>query len=163
MVETLLLAVSKRDEDRRAELAETAAGVLGADGRVEVLHAFDEERYEERREQLRMDRYSETSADDIARRNTVAADLADRLQKRDIEVAIRGAVGDAADAILRAVDDVDADMVVVGGRDRSQTGKFLFGSTAQDVLLGAPVPVTFVKARDDARTPVEAYTGRQRP
>lgn len=156
MVETLLLAVGRGDEDRLAELAETAAGVVDAGGRVEVLHVFDEGTYEERREQLRMDRYSETSADDIARRNTVAADLAERLRERGAGVGIRGAVGDAADAILRTADAVEADMVVVGGRDRSQTGKFLFGSTAQKVLLEAPVPVTFVKARDDARTPVEA-------
>ncbi|MEF8852515.1 MAG: universal stress protein [Haloarculaceae archaeon] len=156
MVETLLLAVSKSDEDRVAELADTAADVVDADGRVQILHAFDEERYEQRRAQLGMDEYSETSADDVARRNTVAADLAERLRAQDIAAGIRGAVGDPAEAILRAVDSVDADMVVVGGRARSQTGKFLFGSTAQDVLLEAPVPVTFVKARADARTPVEA-------
>ena len=42
--------------------------------------------------------------------------------------------------------DVAADLVIVGGRRRSPTGKAVFGSTAQEVMLEAPCPVMFVRS-----------------
>lgn len=47
-------------------------------------------------------------------------------------------------AILRYVDDVDARYLVVGGRKRSPTGKAIFGSVTQSVLLEAELPVLTV-------------------
>jgi nucleotide-binding universal stress UspA family protein len=40
---------------------------------------------------------------------------------------------------------VDADMVFIQERRRSPAGKAVFGSAAQEVLLNAPCPVTFVR------------------
>ncbi|NNH24611.1 universal stress protein [Pseudokineococcus marinus] len=50
------------------------------------------------------------------------------------------------DALLDAVVAEGADLVVVGTRRRSPVGKFLLGSTAQRVILGAEAPVLVVKA-----------------
>lgn len=47
-------------------------------------------------------------------------------------------------AILRYVEDIDARYLVVGGRKRSPTGKAIFGSVTQSVLLEAELPVLTV-------------------
>ena len=52
----------------------------------------------------------------------------------------------AGDEILQVADEVGADLLVIGLRRRSATGKLLFGSTAQRVLLGADCDVLAVKA-----------------
>lgn len=52
----------------------------------------------------------------------------------------------AAEDILQLADDADVSVVVLGVRSRSRTGKLLFGSTAQTVILNAPCPVLCVKA-----------------
>jgi nucleotide-binding universal stress UspA family protein len=54
--------------------------------------------------------------------------------------------GQASDAILGVVDEVAADLVVVGMHRRSPVGKALLGSNAQRVLLDAPCPVLAVRA-----------------
>ena len=52
---------------------------------------------------------------------------------------------DAAGALLDAANHHDASVIVIGVRHRSPTGKLLFGSLAQEILLGAPMPVLAVK------------------
>jgi nucleotide-binding universal stress UspA family protein len=51
-------------------------------------------------------------------------------------------------AVLSAAARLDADLIVIGLRARSRVGKALLGSTAQDILLGADVPVLTVKVPD---------------
>ena len=50
-----------------------------------------------------------------------------------------------ADALLKLVDDVDAEILVIGARRRSPVGKFLLGSVTQTLILQADVPVFVVK------------------
>jgi nucleotide-binding universal stress UspA family protein len=50
-----------------------------------------------------------------------------------------------ADDVVRVARERDADMIVIGLHRRTRVGKFLLGSTAQDVLLEADCPVLAVK------------------
>jgi nucleotide-binding universal stress UspA family protein len=53
---------------------------------------------------------------------------------------------DIAETLLGLVDTLDADLLVIGARQRSPVGKALLGSVAQAVILHANVPVLVVKA-----------------
>lgn len=48
--------------------------------------------------------------------------------------------------LTRAAKEMDADLIVIGLRRRTATGKFLLGSNAQEILLDADCPVLAVKA-----------------
>ena len=61
-----------------------------------------------------------------------------------LHLATAGA--DLAGALLKLVDQVDADLLVIGARRRSPVGKALMGSVAQTVILEASLPVLVVKA-----------------
>jgi nucleotide-binding universal stress UspA family protein len=52
---------------------------------------------------------------------------------------------DVADTLLGLVEEVDADLLVIGARRRSPVGKALLGSVAQTLILEANLPVLVVK------------------
>ena len=62
------------------------------------------------------------------------------------QLHLETAGGDLGDALLRLVDAVGADLLVIGARRRSPMGKALMGSVAQTVILEANLPVLVVKA-----------------
>lgn len=55
-------------------------------------------------------------------------------------------LGLVGERILEVADDVSAELIVIGLRRRSPTGKLLLGLNAQKVLLDAGAPVVAVKA-----------------
>jgi len=65
----------------------------------------------------------------------------DRLEGVDVKVNLLEASGDPADEILRIAEEYGVDQICIGGRKRSPTGKALFGSVTQDVILGTNRPV----------------------
>ncbi|WP_324662099.1 universal stress protein [Haloarcula sediminis] len=145
-LETLLLAVGPNDANRTEELADTVidiAGPAGAD--VVVAHVFTDDEYENVVDRLEFSAVAEADPDEVADRHTTIRELRELLTEADIPTSVRGSVGDHGDEIVALAKDISADLVVVGGRKRSPTGKAVFGSVAQEVMLSAPCPVTFVR------------------
>lgn len=77
-------------------------------------------------------------------------DLASELSERGIDHEIHEYVRDQSPAedMIEAVMEFDAELLVIGYRRRTATGKALLGSHAQDVLMNATVPVLAVMAPD---------------
>ena len=77
-----------------------------------------------------------------------AAELTARLESTGIPFVLRRELesGDPADALLDLANEITPDFVVIGLRKRSATGKLIFGSNAQRILMDAPCPVLTVKA-----------------
>ncbi|RQG94899.1 universal stress protein [Natrarchaeobius chitinivorans] len=95
-----------------------------------------------------------TSADDGGRGDTEFFDevdlpasvttAVDRLEDAGVDATVRREQGDVAKQIVSVAREIDTDLVVMSGRKRSPSGKVLFGSVTQSVLLSADVPVTVV-------------------
>ncbi|UXA11354.1 universal stress protein [Mycobacterium sp. SMC-8] len=73
-------------------------------------------------------------------------DVQTRLAECGVRYELRQPVGvDAAEELLTAVERDDAQLLVVGIRNRNPVGKLLLGSVAQKVILECPKPVLAVK------------------
>lgn len=72
----------------------------------------------------------------------------DRLDDAGIETTVAEESGDPTDAILRLAADRDVDAIHVGGRKRNPSGKALFGSVTQSVILNAERPVLVAGVND---------------
>ena len=148
---TILVAVGEKSTSSRLiGTAHDLATAFGDD--LAVLHVIPREEAEAHFRSLRsIPEFRDMS---LSVEEERAAEVARRLAKDalgdDDEDAVTavGHIGDPADSILAVADARDARFVVVGGKKRSPTGKALFGSVTQSVLLNAEVPT--VTVMDDA-------------
>ena len=143
----MLLAVGPEDAERTKRLGEETIDVAGPTGATVFLaHVFTNDEYEKVIRDLDFDvAASEVTPNDVAQRHATVRELTRAMDAADVEYEVRGEVGPHGERIVDIAEVVDADRVVVGGRKRSPTGKAVFGSTAQEVMLSAPCPVTFVR------------------
>jgi nucleotide-binding universal stress UspA family protein len=119
------------DEAHAKLCAEEVVGMPGdgSEKHVTLIHSFT-------------DNPSGASATQLA----PVREASDVLDEAGVDYDVTESSGDPAEAIIDAADDVDADLIVIGGRKRSPAGKALFGSVTQTVILnaGRPVMVTGV-------------------
>ncbi|WP_459194670.1 universal stress protein [Halosimplex sp. J119] len=92
----------------------------------------------------------DTSGQDIRDGEAAVEAVADALADLPVTVEthqfVRG--NQPVEDLLDFADDVDADEFVVGIRKRTPVGKVVFGSTGQNLLLGADRPVRCVPLVD---------------
>ena len=67
-----------------------------------------------------------------------------RLNEAGIATSRRREHGDPAETIVEVAAELDVDNITMTGRRQSPTGKMLFGSTTQSVMLDADRPVTVI-------------------
>ncbi|MDQ2052450.1 universal stress protein [Natronolimnohabitans sp. A-GB9] len=70
-----------------------------------------------------------------ARNLKSVAAAVEQLEDAGFDVEVAQSSGDAVPNILDKADELDADLISLAGRKRSPTGKALFGSVTQDVIL----------------------------
>jgi nucleotide-binding universal stress UspA family protein len=74
----------------------------------------------------------------------VRKDLESAGVEHEVRTLVKGQ--DPADDLVDVSAAEDADLIVIGLRRRSQVGKLLLGSNAQQILMKADCPVLAVKA-----------------
>lgn len=118
------------------------------DDELVALHVFPEEDVTEHFESLReIPEFQDLS---FSQESDRAGRIAESFIESYLPGAARddvrgaGAIGNPADCIIEEAERLGARYVVIGGRRRSPTGKALFGSVTQTVLLGSESPVLTV-------------------
>jgi len=64
-----------------------------------------------------------------------------QLAEHGIAVDVIREHGDPTKEIINTTDEIDADLIVMGGRKQTPVGKVIFGSTTQAVMLKSERPV----------------------
>jgi nucleotide-binding universal stress UspA family protein len=134
---TIIAAVDR--SDRAATVVSEAERLAEAfDEPVHVVHVLT------RSEFLDLGRTSVESGDsiDMDEVRSVAKSIAsETAEDLDVPHESAGLMGAPADRITTYAEENDARYIVVSGRKRSPTGKALFGSVTQSILLNARCPV----------------------
>ncbi|AEG43245.1 universal stress protein [Isoptericola variabilis] len=126
--------------------------VVGVKGSVESDEALDWALAEAASRQVPLTAALAVASDDpeeLERRRAVVQDVLDRARERTgstIEASAEVVHGPAADALLEA--SADADMLVLGRRDRGRLGRLVLGSVSSRIVEHATVPVTVVRHHD---------------
>lgn len=146
----VVIAAVDRSERAKKAVSEAVKIADAFDDTVHVVHVLSKSEFVELE---RTEVNKSGRAIDMDRIRKHAAELAEKASSEaadadgfPVDVEYVGLVGDAVSRIVEYADTQDARYIVVGPRKKSPTGKVLFGSTSQQVLLSAGCPVVVTMA-----------------
>ena len=143
MYDRILLPTDGRESMER--VVDHAADVAARrDATVSVLYVVDDRAF------LTLDEgmQDEATAQLHEQGEDAVSRAAERLQAEGIAVETNVREGDPAEEILDALDDVDADLVVMGTR-RGEFEQSMLGSVSRQVVESTETPVLTVPAPDE--------------
>jgi nucleotide-binding universal stress UspA family protein len=70
------------------------------------------------------------------------------LEDQSISVSVKRKHGSPSQTIIKFANEIDADLIALTTRKRSPTGKVIFGSVTQAVLLSSDIPVLAVSTEN---------------
>lgn len=146
------LAVVEPKEATKDLVAEAGKLANGIDAELILLHVTTEEQFQDRRTSLRdiagLDRqYTVGSAREGAEQ--FAQEIGLEVLDDDVEFTAAGKIGDPQDIILETADTEGVDHIFIHGKQRSPTGKAVFGDLAQAIILNFDGPVTVTTSKDE--------------
>jgi nucleotide-binding universal stress UspA family protein len=134
------------ENDRSKAVVEIAADLATTyDQTLVALHVIPQEDFKSYKESIEnipeFQDYSLTKEAGTAKRfaREFVLESVDDFNSESLEA--RGRVGDVTNEILSEAASLEPRYLVISGRRRSPTGKAVFGSTAQQILLNAECPV----------------------
>lgn len=136
-----VVAAVDKSERARKTVAEAAEVAAAFDDTVHVIHVLNRSEFVELEQTemgesgrpIQMERVRELAAEQ-ARNCVPEGDI-------DVPIEFVGKVGDAGDEILDYASNHDTRYIAVGPRQKSPTGKALFGSVSQFIILDSTCPV----------------------
>lgn len=134
----VIVAAVDRSEEATQVATEAAALTAAFDDQLHLVHVISRSEFAELGRAHSTDRQA-PNLDEI--RETAAEFASDAADDVTVPYESVGLIGTAAEEITKYSVNNNARYVVIGGRTRSPTGKALFGSVSQDVLLNSTRPV----------------------
>jgi len=144
----MVIVAAVDESDRAASILEEADTLAEKFGdTIHVLHVM------KRSEAIQLEEEGANpdevvSIDELRERASRTAAKAIELHPTKASSESIGRIGDPASEVVDYADDCDARYIVVSPQKQSATGKMLFGSVAQSILLNASCPVVSLVAQN---------------
>ena len=120
-----------------------------ASGRLALDRAVQEAKLRESRLLVVLSMWGgkKTGFEEVSQARQALAEVETRLKAEGVVFELRELVRGKSPAqdLADLAAEEKADLIVIGYRHRSKSGKYFLGSDAQDILLAAPCPVLLVR------------------
>lgn len=141
MIKKILLPTDGSEHAEKTVLyAINLAKALGAS--VQVMYAFRPVTSLRKRAAMMLEEYYAALEEEA---KEIVTEVAERFKAEGIDVSAVAVEGPPAEAILRAVDELKPDLVVMGSRGEGGFANVLLGGVAEQVVHHSPAPVLVVK------------------